>query len=488
MPVKNLTKKLLNALDKALAIKKDDNNILMSIARLQFDFSKFEDAEKTVDKVLKADSGNIGANYLKGRLYLAKKDFDNALQRFEVVLKDQPNNPMVHYFKGLCLIGEGKLTLAKGSLLKAVELNPRLIEARLILADFFIRERSKDLAEEQIDSVLKILPENVQALTLLGNLKVLEKDAKGAEEAYKKVIELSPQSAAAYMRLGILYNLTGKLEDAKKNLSKTMELNPQNIEALGLLVGINVKEKNYKNAMDLCAGYKKKIGDNKSLLAGAEYLEGNIYLQQQKLKEARAHFEKSVETDPNMLAPYETLARLSLHDKNYKEAISRYETILKKNPGYLAGYMSIGAIYDQLGNSDKAEEYYRKALDINKNFGAAANNLAWILAEKGQNMDEALEYARTAKEQMPKIPSVMDTLGWVYYLRGNYLSAITELQNCVELIPDNAVVNYHLGMALYKNKKPDAAVEYLDKALKLDPKFKGADAAKKTLEEIKAGS
>ena len=65
--------------------------------------------------------------------------------------------------------------LAKSSLLKATELNPNLVEARLILADFYLKERDKDLAREQIESVLKNSPENAQALIRLGDLKILER-------------------------------------------------------------------------------------------------------------------------------------------------------------------------------------------------------------------------------------------------------------------------------------------------------------------------
>ncbi|NLA75353.1 MAG: tetratricopeptide repeat protein, partial [Deltaproteobacteria bacterium] len=146
----------------------------------------------------------------------------------------------------------------------------------------------------------------------------------------------------------------------------------------------------------------------------------------------------------------------------------------------------IGTIYDQQGENQKAEEFYRKALAIKGDFAPAANNLAWKIAEKGGNIDEALDYARIAKGQMPDNPSVMDTLGWIYYLKGSYLNAISELQDSVELMPDNPVVNYHLGMALLKNNKPAEAEEYLKNALELDPGFKGAEEAKNALKEAGA--
>lgn len=479
--------KALDAMQKASAIKNDDTNILMNIAALHFDFAKLDAAEAVTDSILAKDKGHIGANFLKARLFLAKKDFNNALERLDFVLRDQPENSAALYLKGLCLINKGDLELAKGSLLKAVEINPRLVEARLMLASFYIRSRDKELARKQIDSVLEILPDNIQALTLNGNLKMLEGDAKGAEEAYIKVTELNKDDAGTYMRLGVLYNMTKRAEEAKGMLQKALEIDPNRVDALGTLIGIYAKDKKYNEALELCNTYSAKAGDKKPVLAIIEYLRGNIYLEQEKTDEARGYFEKAIETDPNLLPPYEILARISLKDKNYMDAIKRYEEITAKRPDSFASYMKIGTIYDQQGDNNKAEEFYRKALSIKKDFGAAANNLAWKLAEKGENIDEALEYARIAKEQMADNPSVMDTLGWIYYLKGSYLNAISELQDSVEKVPDNPVINYHLGMALLKNNKPVEAEGYLKKALELDPAFKGAQEAKKVLQDIEAG-
>jgi Flp pilus assembly protein TadD len=87
---------------------------------------------------------------------------------------------------------------------------------------------------------------------------------------------------------------------------------------------------------------------------------------------------------------------------------------------------------------------------------------------------------------MPKSAAVMDTLGWIYYLKGSYLNAVAELQESAALEPDNAVINYHLGMAYYKNGQTKDARNSLEKALKIQEKFKGADEARKILEDIRA--
>ncbi len=150
--------------------------------------------------------------------------------------------------------------------------------------------------------------------------------------------------------------------------------------------------------------------------------------------------------------------------------------------------MALGTIYDHQGDGEKAEGYYRKALKIKKDFAPAANNLAWNLAERHGNIDEALGLAQTAKEHMPESGPVMDTLGWIYYLKGSYLNAISEFQDSLERDPDNPVINYHLGLAFYKNHEPDKAAVFLQKALDIAKDFKGADEARSTLKEIKTSA
>ena len=150
----------------------------------------------------------------------------------------------------------------------------------------------------------------MKALTLQGGLKILEHDAKGAEAAYKKVIELKPEDSHAYIRLGFLYNLTDRKDEAVKNYKKALQLDPHATNALGLIVGNYMKDKNYEGALALCQAHAEKISDNKAGLAFIEYLQGNIFLAQNELVKASQHYSDSIKADPDFLSSYEALARV----------------------------------------------------------------------------------------------------------------------------------------------------------------------------------
>jgi tetratricopeptide (TPR) repeat protein len=219
-----------------------------------------------------------------------------------------------------------------------------------------------------------------------------------------------------------------------------------------------------------------------------EYLEGNVCLAKKDVPKAEEKLRAAIEKNPDMLSSYMVLAQIYGRGGQVDKAISQFETVLKRNPKYLPGYMVLGAIYDQRGDMEKASSYYRKALEIKKDFGPAANNLAWNLVANGGNIDEALGLAQIAKEQMPENAAVMDTLGWIYYQKGSYLNAIAELQDSLERSPDNPVINYHLGMAYYKNNETENALKSLQKALDLNADFKGAEEARRAIKEIKAST
>ena len=477
----------LEAMHKAVEIKKDDPNVLVNMAELQFEFNKVKDAEATVDKVLQKEKGHVDANLLKGRIFFVRRDFGNALERFDLVVRESPRNAMAYYFRGLSHIGKGDSKMGQQDLLKAVEFYPGLLEARLILAEFYLNERNADLARQQIDAAMKIAPRNTRVLMHLGSLKVLERDMKGAEEIYSKVIQADADYAPAYIQLGLIYNLTNRQAEALKSFNKALELNPQQTEATGalaLVVGLNLRDKKFDEAMKACEDHKKKVTDSPVSLALIEYLEGNIFLAKKDSKAAEDRFKKAIEIEPNNPAPYVALAEIYAREKRFDEAIKEYEGVIAKNPKYLAGYMAVGTIYDQKGDGQKAETYYRKALEIKKNFGPAANNLAWNIADRGGNIDEALTYAQIAKEQLPDSSAVMDTLGYIYFMKGTYLNAIVEFQDSLARDPGNPVINHHMGLAQYKNNDKAKAKDYFEKALELDPNFKGGDEARRLLKEI----
>ena len=125
----------------------------------------------------------------------------------------------------------------------------------------------------------------------------------------------------------------------------------------------------------------------------------------------------------------------------------------------------------------EAHEFLQK----NPRAPVAANNLAWIMSERGDNIDVALQLAQTAKAAMPNRAEVSDTLGWIYYKKNMLPQATAALKESVGREPKNPVFNYHLGMAYAKAGEKEKARIALQQALKLKPDSDGANEARNTL-------
>jgi tetratricopeptide (TPR) repeat protein len=158
--------------------------------------------------------------------------------------------------------------------------------------------------------------------------------------------------------------------------------------------------------------------------------------------------------------------------------------MLKVKPDFVPAYALLGMVHEGLKEYDKAKARYEQALKINPKFGPAANNLAWLYAEQGGNIDQALGLAQIAREQLPQDPHVADTLGWVYYKKNAYLRAISFLKEAAEKEPDNPQIQYHLGMAYHKNGDKAAAKKALEVSLKKGGNFPGSEEAKKVLQQL----
>ncbi|MBU1162447.1 MAG: tetratricopeptide repeat protein, partial [Proteobacteria bacterium] len=185
--------------------------------------------------------------------------------------------------------------------------------------------------------------------------------------------------------------------------------------------------------------------------------------------------------NPNFPQPYYALAKIYLMEKQEDKAIDQYKAILEKNPNQAGPHMLLGTIYDVQKQFDLAEKHYSMALDINPDFSPAANNLAYLLAKQDKNMNKALSLAQKAKETLPNDPKIMDTLGFIYYKKGLYDSAIAEFTDSLKKIPDNAMVRFHLGMTYYNKGDKDRAKTELKKALDLNQNFDKADEAREIL-------
>ena len=196
---------------------------------------------------------------------------------------------------------------------------------------------------------------------------------------------------------------------------------------------------------------------------------------------AEASIRKAMELDPQYMEAYHLLANIYIKQQRIDAALQEYDRLLKQRPDNLAGLTMVALLLQVQQKQGDAIKAYEKVLDVHPRAVVASNNLAYIYAADGSNLDRALALAQTAKSELPDNPDVNDTLGWIYYKRKLTSQAVELLEASANVYQQNATVQYHLGMAYLQAGEKAKGRAALQRALALEPNFDGAAEARKAL-------
>ena len=494
--------KAIETMEKALAKQPKSPLILSGLSQIYLQFNRVAEAEKTVAETLEINSENEGALLQQGRVLMVRNNFKEALDRFDQVISMNRLNAKAYYYRAACIRQRGatdrpeqeifraaagmldnpeefEKDQIKGNLLAAITVDPSFLDARIKLLEIYILEKNLTKAKEQMQEIFKLSAPNIRIMTLLSGIHILEGDFQGALQILETIIKNRPGYLPAYIRLGMLYNLHGKSDKALEHLKKAYDMKPDQIGLVTMIANIYMARGENDKAMKMADTYAEKLFPAKN--AFFNNLKGEIYLASRQPETAFGFFEKAARQEPRFFQPRMHMAKLLMGQKKLDEALEQYKQIESVNPAHVPTLIAMGEIYDTLGNVYQAEVYYRKVLELNPKHADASNNLAFILSERKETVDEAFEYASIARAKNPKNPNVLDTMGWVFYQKGNYLNALSELEESLKIKPDSALACFHYGMALYRTKAFEKARQYLKKALDIDPGFKDAEVARQML-------
>jgi len=165
--------------------------------------------------------------------------------------------------------------------------------------------------------------------------------------------------------------------------------------------------------------------------------------------------------------PHDGLGECYLKTGRYEEARQELETAAALNPYNANTLYNLGVASSVLGDDPAAISSYEKALSLDDGNVEAANNLAWLYATRDENLDRALDLALMATGKVPSANN-LDTLGWVYYMMGDYGKAETELGRALGAEPERVESIYHLALVHLKAGNESKAKDLLKQVVRLD--------------------
>ena len=185
----------------------------------------------------------------------------------------------------------------------------------------------------------------------------------------------------------------------------------------------------------------------------------------------------SLEKDFNLLSNpnfehYYELANFYKDNEYYEESIKYYSLALKeiKKDHFLVPKIldRRGTSFERLGDWKNAEKDLIESLKILPDQAHVLNYLAYTWIDKGINLDRGLEMLKKAAKLKGNDGYIIDSLGWAYYAKKNYIKAEFFLQKAVELLPYDPIINDHYADTLWMLNKNIQARYFWSHILKLN--------------------
>lgn len=139
--------------------------------------------------------------------------------------------------------------------------------------------------------------------------------------------------------------------------------------------------------------------------------------------------------------------------ERYREAAAAFDRAIELTPRAQIGwalYLQRGSAYERDGQWHKAEKDLRRAYTLAPDQAVVLNYLGYSLLDRGKKLDEAEMLISKASALQPDAGSITDSLGWVYYRRGDYARAVSTLELAVATEPAEPTINEHLGDAYWQ--------------------------------------
>jgi tetratricopeptide (TPR) repeat protein len=350
---------------------------------------------------------------------------------------------------------------------EVLRLNPRATAAKVALGQLELMQGRPDVSVALAGEALATEPGNGDAHLLYVRGLLTKGELDRAETDLKQLMTRLPDSAAVHTQMGMLLGRKRQLQAARTEFERALQIQPDEGEALAGLTVLDLAAKDYANPtaalLTLAARTYAADGD----LVGTERL-----------------LRKAIDLDSDYITAYGALGQLYLAQGKLASARAEFEALAERSPHPGTALTMVGIIQQVEGDVEGARDRFERVLRIDPEAAVAANNLAWIYAERGGNLDVALHLAQTAQKRLPGIAQVNHTLGYIYYKKELVSLAIRTFKLSAENDPGNPLYQYHLGLAYAKAGETTNAKQSLSRALAVKSDFAGAQEARDLLRSL----
>ena len=435
-------------------------------------FSNFEKSIEELEKAIALDPTDESAYMQLVTIYQQQNHPELSLQVCKRLTQANARSVIGWLALARLFIDAGKHQEALAPAARAYQLNSKNPETILLYALALEQAAKKNQA---IDLYDELFSENPSLEDLLAKTVALYKTFGDLNEIYERLLAMSTHSQGKSVGIEIQKALI------------LWELN-KNLDALNVLLALHEKYPESVQTLYLAALAYEKVGDfpNALFLYGDVAEDSSFYLpasfQTLRILEVQKRFDKVFAALRNLTKSRYVIsevfslgANLYAKENNYEEAIRLLREGFQKFPDQVQLLFLVGVFQEKLGRIDDCIQTMKDVIHTNPNYSSALNYLGYIWAERGVKLDLAKILIERALSLKPDDGFYLDSLGWVYYQKGEFEKALECLARAAKSEPEEGVIIEHIGDVLLKSGKKDEAQKIFEEALNkktLEPKDK----------------
>jgi tetratricopeptide (TPR) repeat protein len=265
---------------------------------------------------------------------------------------------------------------------------------------------------------------------------------------------LLPHLGFAYQEVGQHDKAIAAFEDARK-------LSPGDPAIAGYLIEANIAARKYGAAIEAAKTALTQHPNDLRLTR----LEAQALRHDGKTDQGIALLEEAVKHHADDPTAYISLAQTYSDAERGAQAVKVLQEAQGKFPTDDGIAFELGTVFDKQKRFADAESAFRQVLSRDPENAIALNYLGYMLAERGERLDESVSYLKKALEVEPENPSYLDSLGWAYFKSDKLDLAESNLKRAADQLKTNSVIQEHYGQVLFKLGRYDEAIAAWTRAL-----------------------
>ena len=332
-----------------------------------------------------------------GQARLAIGESTLAEAAFKKAVEDEPKAANLRIGLAASLLQQGERSQAIEQLERAVDLDPAMTGADVLLIKNYIRNRRFDKALVAIGDLEKKEPRSSTVLNLKGAAFLAKGDYASARASFEQAFALDPPSVAAAMNLAQIDLAEKRAGDARERFQAILAKDKTNVRAmvgLAAVAGATGDEAEYAAWLEKAA----KAGPG---VLGPRIALANYYLRKKDLQRSLAIALEAQTVSPENPQALDVLGTAQLAAGDNASAAATYRKLAKVSPEDPVVHYKLATTEASTRDASAAEASLKKALELKPDFFDAEMLLVAIELRTGE-YGEALKLAQQIKKQFPQ--------------------------------------------------------------------------------------